>query len=116
MLEDLPEETFLRVRIQALRVQIEIVAARAYATAVSGVPRQSRVATKLLALLPDPTNVRWSDAYRVIKLAQYCYRRSSDVLHGRSSMVGVTFAMVDEWEQVVADLVELYAYETAGEL
>ena len=114
MLENLPEERFLRVRIQALRVQIEIVAAHAYSRVASSVPRQSRVATKLLALLPDPVDATWWDVYRVIKLAQYCYRRSSDVLHGRASMVGVTFAIVDEWEQIVADLVQLHAAAVEG--
>lgn len=105
-LDSLPLESFLRVRIHTVRVTIEQLAADAYSK-VAGTPIwQSRIHTKLLCLLPDHDSPEWRDALRTVRLAQYCYRRTSDVLHGRSSLVGVTSVMVDEWE-AIATSVEL---------
>lgn len=107
-LDGLPLESFLRVRLHTVRVTIEQLAADAYSK-VAGTPIwQSRISAKLLCLLPEHEDPGWLEALRTVRLAQYCYRRTSDVLHGRSSLVGVTSAMVDEWEEIATEVERLH--------
>lgn len=107
-LDNLPLESFLRIRIHTVRVTIEQLAADGYSK-VAGTPIwQSNIRTKLLCLLPDQSSADWGEALRTVRLAQYCYRRTSDVLHGRSSLVGVTPAMVDEWEAIAERVEQLH--------
>ena len=104
MLARLPQDSYLRVRIHMLRVQIELIATDAYARRSGVTTAQSQIGAKLLTLLPPSSDPNWVGHYRTLKLARYCYRRSSDVLHGRASMLGVREAVVDEWEMITEDL------------
>ena len=114
ILDTLPQESFLRIRIHTVRVVIEQRAADSYSKVSGQPPRQSNISAKLLSLLPHDRSTGWADALAVIHLAQYCYRRTSDVLHGRSTLVGVTPAMVDEWEEIATKLEELYRMRFAS--
>ena len=107
-LDGLPLESFLRVRLLTVRVTIEQLAADAYSKVAGTSTRQSRIQAKLLCLLPAKEDPRWLEDLRTVRLAQYCYRRTSDVLHGRSSLVGLTSAMVDEWEAIATDVERLH--------
>lgn len=106
--DKLPIESFLRVRIHTVRVTIEQLAADAYSKVTRTPIWQANIVTKLLCLLPSQQTTEWREALRTIRLAQYCYRRTSDVLHGRSSLVGVTSSMVDEWEEMATRLEMLH--------
>lgn len=108
LLANLPEESFLRVRIHTVRVSIEQLAADAFSKITGAPTRQTRTTTKLLCLLPDDDLEKWHETLGIIRLAQYCYRRTSDVLHGRATLVGVTPAMVDEWEEIADRLASLH--------
>lgn len=107
-IEQLPEPSFLRVRIHSLRFQIEWMAAASYARATGKEHRQYSIHAKLMTLTHENGTTSVGEAYRVVRLAQYVYRRASDVLHGRSTMLAVNAVVVEDWERMVGDLKVLY--------
>jgi hypothetical protein len=52
---------------------------------------------------------RMSEAIGLIRLARHVYSKSSDVLHGRSSMLNVPEAVSREWRLVVEQLEAIVA-------
>ena len=108
MTNQLPEHTFLRMRAHAVRVGIELIAADAFNQATGAGFRQSRISERLVVLAHECSAYRWQEAYRVVQLARYAYRRSSDLLHGRSSMLAVSDLIVDEWEVALEELQRLH--------
>lgn len=109
MIDSLLPDTLLRVRIHTMRVRIEQIAAHAVATVTKQPPEQNQAGARLIVLAHECSEYAWADSYRVVRLSRHCYKRTSDVLHGRSSMVSVTSSIVDEWDQIVQDLEALYA-------
>lgn len=115
-IEGLPETSFLRVRVLSQRVSIEWIAADAYSKATGSAHRQSRIPARLLALTSGAPTVSPIQAVRIVRLATYTYRRASDVLHGRSTMLAINSQVVDEWEQIVDDLAELHRLWVAARI
>lgn len=108
MTEQLPEQTFLRLRAHAVRVGIELIAADAFDKATGAGFRQSRISDRLVVLTHDCSTFPWRDSYRIVRLARYTYKRSSDLLHGRSSMLSVSDSIVEEWEVALDELQRLH--------
>jgi hypothetical protein len=108
MTDQLPEQTFLRMRAHAVRVAIELIAADAFDKATGSGFRQSRIADRLIVLTHDCSSFPWRDSYRVVRLARYTYKRPSDLLHGRSSMLSVSDPILEEWEAAVDELQRLH--------
>lgn len=44
---------------------------------------------------------QFEETFGVIRLARHAYRKSSDILHGRSGMIGAPRALMDEWIEMV---------------
>lgn len=116
-IEQLPEPSFLRVRVHSLRFQTEWLAADAYARATGEAHWQRSVKTKLMTLVHESEVMSVAESYRVVRLAQYVYRRASDVLHGRSTLLAINALIVEDWERLINDLEKLHRTwrETIGQ-
>lgn len=107
--ETLPDDTFLRLRVSVLRTRIEVVVADGYSKCSGRPARQNRVNEKIPVLLRHSKPQEWMSDYDTVRLARYCYSRSSDVMHGRATMLAINASIVAEWESIVDALVELYS-------
>lgn len=90
-----------RLAIVDLRHRIEVIAVVAVESALPTLDHfveQTEIA-KRLAFLPVAYEKKApvSDLLGMVRVARHIYKRSSDVLHGRSSMVNLSNAMINEW-------------------
>ena len=65
----------------------------------------------ILGIIPEG---RIEEALGTIRLARHVYSKSSDVLHGRSSMMSVPNVVITEWRQVVDRLDEILGLSATG--
>lgn len=104
-----------RIRVLELRLRIERIAYDAHAA----VCRPEKVATRphqadahlsyVLGLVsPD----RYMEVHGLIRLARHVYRKSSDILHGRSGLLNAAPVILEEWVAVVEKLESLFAAST----
>lgn len=96
-----------RIEVLALRQRLE----RAVAGAVDAscdpfeTGEQTQIHKRLVCILSAGGPLTGPDGlYGLMVLARHVYSASSDVLHGRASMVNVPEVMVDEWREVVSRL------------
>lgn len=97
----------LRGQVLELRIRLERCAAEAFdrvcAPARTGVQR--RIAARLLFVVAAVPATRQAEVHRLARLAGHVYQRTSHVLHGRTSGLNPSPAVVAEWRAVV-DAVE----------
>ena len=105
------EATGVRIEVMALRMRLEHASNVAVNRACHrNNPMDSRnVAAGLLFVLDSAAEGQWLSTYHNVKLGGYVYRRTSDVLHGRTSAFNVTAVVLDEWKTVVDALEEIVA-------
>jgi hypothetical protein len=101
-----------RIRVLEIRLRIERIAYDAHAV----VCKPEKIATKphqadshlsyVLGLVsPD----RYMEVHGLIRLARHVYRKSSDILHGRSGLLNAAPVILEEWIIVVEKLESLFA-------
>ncbi|MDN5748309.1 MAG: hypothetical protein L0H64_07360 [Pseudonocardia sp.] len=98
--------THRRHQVIGLRIRLERVAVGAF-TAVccpKKPPRASSIETRLLFLVGLVEDSRGPGVHRLARLGQHVYRRTSDVLHGRTNALDLSDVVADEWRAVVADM------------
>ncbi|MGI8963005.1 MAG: hypothetical protein ACR2GI_00705 [Thermomicrobiales bacterium] len=105
----IPQSTIRRVQAMELRIRIERVAIDAWRRVCPAVdPSESgQIGARLTFLLVGLDGVRFSNAYRAIRLGRHVYGRTSDVLHGRVNMVNVSKVEIDAWREAVERLEEI---------
>lgn len=109
LLQQADEATFLRMQAHVVRVQIELIAAQAYGqVAQLAAIRQNQITARLAVLLVSTEPGWFAEAHPVVVLARHTYRRACDVLHGRSTMLGLNRQTLTEWEVTVDRLDSLY--------
>ena len=95
-----------RQEVVDLRIRLERVAMRAYAAVClpKRPPRASAIEVRLLFLVGLVDAAQQPEVHRLARLGGHVYRRTSDVLHGRTSALDLSDVVVDEWRAVVADM------------
>lgn len=96
-----------RVEVLALRQRLERAVARAVDATCDPVDtgQQKQIHKRLVCILSAGGPLTGPDGlYGLMLLARHVYSASSDVMHGRASMVNVPEVVVDEWREVVARL------------
>lgn len=98
-----------RIEVLEIRLRIERVALEAYRVVCqeSSTSVTNRIPERLAFILGMVSEDRKNEAIGLIRLARHVYSRSSDVLHGRSSMLNVPDAVSREWRLVVEQLEEI---------
>jgi hypothetical protein len=98
-----------RIEVMELRLRIERVALEAYRLVCqdASISYTNRVPERLAFVLGMVSDDRMSEAIGLIRLGRHVYSKSSDVLHGRSSMLNVPDAVSREWRLVVERLEEI---------
>lgn len=91
-----------------LRLRIEKVATRALVDAFpshSLKVDEAKISNQLaFVLIAYESRAAPSELLGLLRLARHVYRRTSDVLHGRSSMVNFPAVLLSEWEAIVLRL------------
>ncbi|WP_405404904.1 hypothetical protein [Streptomyces sp. NBC_01104] len=96
-----------RIEILELRLRIESATMRAHNRVcqpdrpplyVNDVPGRLSM---VIGLVPQEEIMA---AVGLVRLAKHVYGRSSDILHGRSSMVDAPEVIIDEWRAIVEKL------------
>ena len=98
-----------RIEVLEIRLRLERVALEAHrvvcqlptATVTTRIPERLAF---VLGMVPED---RKEEAIGLIRLARHVYSKSSDVLHGRSSMLNIPEAVSREWRLVVERLEEI---------
>lgn len=103
----------LRLRLEQIAVQAVTDSFRSQTVNVGQTNISNRMAFVLVAYQARTTS---SELLGLIRLARHIYRRTSDVLHGRSSMVNLPTVLLSEWETVVARLETIARIEPKEEL
>jgi hypothetical protein len=95
-----------RQQVIDLRIRLERVAVGAYTAVCSPprAPRASRIETRLLFLVGVVDADNQPETHRLARLGGHVYRRTSDVLHGRTNALDLSDVVLDEWRTVVEDL------------
>lgn len=97
-----------RIAVVSLRQRIERIAVQGVRVAFVDhhhVVPQTQI-RKLLAFLPAAYEgaAPASELIGMVRTARHIYKRSSDVLHGRSSVVNLPDVVVEEWTAFVDEL------------
>lgn len=104
---DIPEITLKRIHVLDLRIRLEKAVASAFDRACQPVQlgRQDKIYKRaaFILTLKDPESDLTDGQYR-LRLVRHVYAKSSDVLHGRLSMVNIPQTVIDEWRAIVEDL------------
>lgn len=107
----LRERSAIRLAVVDLRYRIELVAVNAV---VASFPqnvvstRQTQIRAKLaFILVAHAGKVPEPELIGMLRISRHIYKRTSDVLHGRSSMVNLSPVLLAEWEVYVARLEDL---------
>lgn len=97
-----------RLVVINLRLRVEQVATRAVLDAFPSQPvnvDQTNIRNRLaFVLVAYEARAAPSELLGLLRLARHIYRRTSDVLHGRSSMVNLPAVLLSEWEAIVVRL------------
>lgn len=94
-----------------LRHRIELIAVRLVERALPSLEHavdQNHIARRL-AFLPVVCERQASvtELLGMVRIARHIYRRSSDVLHGRSSMVNFPRVLIDEWSEAIGQIEQI---------
>lgn len=114
---DISEATARRVRVLEIRLRLERVAVEAHSRAC----RPDRPASHpngvdsyfpyILGLV-EPQQLM--QTFGLVRFARYAYQKSSDILHGRSSLLNASPVVLDEWMVVVSTLESLLTHTQEG--
>lgn len=98
-----------RIEVLELRLRLERVALEAHRVVcqLPSVTVTTRIPERLVFVLGMVPEDRKEEAIGLIRLARHVYSKSSDVLHGRSSMLNIPEAVSREWRLVVERLEEI---------
>lgn len=98
-----------RIEVLELRLRIERVALEAHRVVcqLPSITVTNRIPERLAFVLGVAPEDRKDEAIGLIRLARHIYSKSSDVLHGRSSMLNIPEAVSREWRLVVEQLEEI---------
>ncbi|MBF4623311.1 hypothetical protein [Clavibacter sp. VKM Ac-2872] len=104
-------ESAKRLAIVELRHRIELIMVTAVKDSFTtkAVLVKQEVIKPRLAFVGVAYDGRTSleDIVRLIRTARHIYTRSSDVLHGRTSMTNIAGPLIDEWAHTVDELESL---------
>ncbi|WP_406452433.1 hypothetical protein OG782_18810 [Streptomyces sp. NBC_00876] len=107
---DLTELSLRRIKVLELRLRIERISFRAHGL-VCKPDRPPTIANDadsyLSFVLGFVGQERYGEVIGVIRLSRHIYKKSSDILHGRSSLLSASSVVLDEWEFVVSRLERL---------
>lgn len=109
---ELPTYTAKRLAVLDLRNRLERLAVKQFEEACAQGPLgfDNRIRDRLAFVLVTCRGKATPDElHRLVRLARYVYARSSDVLHGRSSMVNVPDVVLAEWQAAVERLETMVA-------
>jgi hypothetical protein len=107
----IPIETIRRVQVLEIRQRLERVAAHAHDQCCDPAERgiQSGIERRLAFILAaDHSTLTTEHLHGVLRIARHLYSQSSDVLHGRTSMVNFPQVVLDEWYAIVEQLESIY--------
>lgn len=94
-----------------LRHRIEVIAVDAVESALPSLEHavEQNNISRRLAFLPVVCEQRApvTELLGMVRIARHIYRRSSDVLHGRSSMVNLPRVLIDEWSDAISQIEQL---------
>lgn len=97
-----------RLTVIDLRLRLEQIAVRAVTDSFQSQPvnvDQTNISNRMaFVLVAYQARATSSELFGLVRLARHIYRRTSDVLHGRSSMVNLPAVLLLEWETVVTRL------------
>lgn len=97
-----------RLTVIDLRLRLEQIAVRAVTDSFQSQPvnvDQTNISNRMaFVLVAYQARATSSELFGLLRLARHIYRRTSDVLHGRSSMVNLPAVLLFEWETVVTRL------------
>lgn len=97
-----------RLTVIDLRLRLEQIAVRAVTDSFQSQPvnvDQTNISNRMaFVLVAYQARATPSELFGLVRLARHIYRRTSDVLHGRSSMVNLPAVLLFEWETVVTRL------------
>lgn len=109
-------ESEMRVAVVDLRLRIERAATGAVVDSFDSkghVVEQNRIGARLAFVFVAYKDVLpLPELFGLVRLTRHIYRRSSDVLHGRSNMVNFSPVLLDEWRIVVERLEDLSSKKT----
>ncbi|GHG24846.1 hypothetical protein [Streptomyces zaomyceticus] len=104
---DVADLSLRRIKVLELRLRIERVSFGAYKL-VSKPDRPPTVSNgadaQLAFVLGLVGQDRYGEVLGVIRLSRHIYKKSSDILHGRSGLLNASSVVLDEWELVVSQL------------
>jgi len=107
----LSERSSTRLAVVNLRHRIELVAVNVVAASFpqhSISTKQTHIRQKLAFILVAHTGkISEPELIGMLRMARHIYKRTSDVLHGRSSMVNLSPVLLAEWETFVERLEDL---------
>ena len=99
-----------RIRVLIVRRQLEEFAATLVEQATGTRPQRHRfVAHRLMLLVADAPDDEWSPLYGLAHRATVVYADTSTVLHSNRAFGDTPEQLVQEWEQVAADVAEVVA-------
>ena len=97
-----------RLTVMKLRLRLEHIVVRAVTdsfTDQSVDVGQTDIGKRMpFLLIAYEARATPSELLGLVRLARHIYRRTSDVLHGRSSMVNLPAVLLSEWEIIVTRL------------
>jgi hypothetical protein len=98
-----------RQQVIDLRIRLERVAVGAFTKVClpKKPPWASSIEARLLFLVGLVDAAHQAEVHRLARLGGHVYRRTSDVLHGRTSALDLSDVVVDEWRAVVADMEDI---------
>lgn len=102
------EQPARRLAVVNLRQRIEMVAVGSVRDSFNSqqITVEQAQIKQLLAFFPIAYEQKasWPELIGMVRMARHIYKRTSDVLHGRSSMVNLSAVLVDEWAAFVEKL------------
>ena len=100
-----------RLAVVDLRQRLELVAGNAVTDSFPGkgvLVNQTQIGQRLaFIVVAYESKASLSELIGILRVARHIYSRTSDVLHGRSSMVNLSPVLLDEWDAFVEHIEEL---------
>lgn len=109
---DLPFSTQKRLAVLDLRNRLERIAIQQFEASCDqgSLGYDNKIRNRLsFVLVTCREKAGAAELHGLVRLGRHVYARTSDVLHGRSSMVNVPDVMLGEWTTTVETLEQLVA-------
>jgi hypothetical protein len=115
---NISEATARRIRVLEIRLRLERVAVEAHNRACkpeNPASYPNGVESYFPYILGLVENQRLMETFGLIRFARYAYQKSSDILHGRSSLLTASTVVLDEWVAAVEALESLLSSTQSSE-